>query len=188
MLGRDGQLPKGDQFRRACLVLAGVCLLAVIAGVALKSTVVWRPSAALLCLLLPFGIGALPALREYQFTCWIISAFAVAMIYPDRFLSIGGLDMRHPWLILAVVQLVMFGMGTQMRIADLAGVAKAPHAVGVGILCQFTIMPLLGITLARLFGLPNEIAAGVVLIGSCSSGLASNVMVYMACRVYESIA
>ena len=56
----------------------------------------------------------------------------------------------------------------------------APHAVGVGLFCQFTIMPLLGISLAKLFGLPEEIAAGVVLIGSCSSGLASNVMVYMA--------
>ena len=173
-------MPSIDHVRRGCLILAGVCLLGTIVGVWSQTPAVWRPSLALLCLLLPLGIGAVSALRGYQFTCWIVAAFTVAMIYPERFQSISGVDLRHPWLILAVVQLVMFGMGTQMRIADLAGVAKTPHAVGVGLLCQFTIMPLLGISLATLFGLPKEIAAGVVLIGSCSSGLASNVMVYMA--------
>src|SRR5262249_14624476 len=115
-----------------------------------------------------------------QFTCWIISAFTVAMIYPERLQSVGPVDLRYPWLILVVVQLVMFGMGTQMRITDLVLVAKTPYAVGVGLLGHFTIMPWLGIALAKLFGLPKEIAAGLVLIGSCSSGLASNVMVYIA--------
>ncbi len=50
----------------------------------------------------------------------------------------------------------------------------------VGLSCQFTIMPLLGFSLARMLQLPPEIAAGVILIGSCSSGLASNVMTYIA--------
>ena len=176
----------GTPLRRVLLVLAAVsALLALLAGLGGFAQVT-KPATAVACIGLAFGIGAFPHLRGYQFTCWIVCAFVVAMLYPDRFLSVGPflskgpLDLRHPWLILAVVQLVMFGMGTQMRIADLAGVAKAPHAVGVGLLCQFTIMPLLGIGLARLFGLPDAIAAGVVLIGSCSSGLASNVMVFMA--------
>jgi BASS family bile acid:Na+ symporter len=162
------------------LILAGICLLGTVGGVASDMAAVWRPSAALLCLLLPLGMGAISALRGYQFTCWIISAFTVGMIYPERLQSVGPVDLRYPWLILAVVQLVMFGMGTQMRITDLVLVAKTPYAVGVGLLGHFTIMPLLGIALAKLFGLPNEIAAGLVLIGSCSSGLASNVMVYIA--------
>jgi BASS family bile acid:Na+ symporter len=50
----------------------------------------------------------------------------------------------------------------------------------VGILCHFSIMPLVGFTLTRIFAFPPEIAAGVILIGSCSSGLASNVMAYIA--------
>ena len=45
---------------------------------------------------------------------------------------------------------------------------------------HFTIMPLVGVTLAKSFGFPPEIAAGVVLIGSSPSGLASNVMAYLA--------
>jgi BASS family bile acid:Na+ symporter len=50
----------------------------------------------------------------------------------------------------------------------------------VGILCHFSVMPLVGFSLTRLFHFPPEIAAGIILIGSCSSGLASNVMAYLA--------
>jgi BASS family bile acid:Na+ symporter len=55
-----------------------------------------------------------------------------------------------------------------------------PKGVLVGLSCQFLIMPLLGASLAKVFQLPPEVAAGVILVGSCSSGLASNVMTFMA--------
>jgi BASS family bile acid:Na+ symporter len=74
----------------------------------------------------------------------------------------------------------MFGMGTAMSVRDFSGVVRTPKAVGIGLVCQFTIMPVLGFGLAGLFGFPAEIAAGVVLIGSSPSGLASNVMAYLA--------
>lgn len=129
---------------------------------------------------LAIGLGAIPSLRGYQYTAWIIVAVVAGMLYPQRILFVGGFDMRHPWLILAVVQLVMFGMGTQMSPRDIKGVAKRPRGVLVGLLCQFSIMPLMGFLLSRLFAFPPEIAAGIVLIGTCSSGLASNVMAYLA--------
>ena len=102
------------------------------------------------------------------------------MIYPAHFLHVGPVDLKNKWLFLFIIQTVMFGMGTQMSLKDFAGVLKMPWGVFVGIFCQFTIMPLVGFGLAKAFGLPPEVAAGVVLIGSCSSGLASNVMVYLA--------
>ena len=74
----------------------------------------------------------------------------------------------------------MFGMGTQMNIRDFWGVVQMPKAVIIGITGQFTIMPLVGFALAKAGGFPPEIGAGIILIGSCSSGLASNVMVYLA--------
>ena len=74
----------------------------------------------------------------------------------------------------------MFGMGTAMSVKDFVGVVKMPKGVLVGLVCQFSIMPVLGFTIATLFGFPPEIAAGVVLIGSSPSGLASNVMAYLA--------
>src|SRR5690606_7134155 len=62
---------------------------------------------------------------------------------------------------------------------DFAGVAKSPKGVGVGLVCQFTIMPFIGAGLATVFGFSPEIAAGVVLVGASPSGLASNVMAYI---------
>ena len=79
-----------------------------------------------------------------------------------------------------LLQIIMFGMGTAMSINDFAGVIKSPKTVLIGLMCQFTIMPLLGFGLATIAGFPAEIAAGVVLIGSSPSGLASNVMAYLA--------
>jgi BASS family bile acid:Na+ symporter len=76
--------------------------------------------------------------------------------------------------------IIMFGMGTSMSLKDFKGVITMPKGVLIGLLCQFTIMPLVGYTIATLIGFPPEIAAGVILIGSSPSGLASNVMTYLA--------
>ena len=58
----------------------------------------------------------------------------------------------------------MFGMGTAMSFNDFYGVIKMPKGVLVGLICQFSIMPILGFSLATLFDFPAEIAAGVVLM------------------------
>lgn len=138
--------------------------------------------AALVFLLVAFAVSLrfFRSLRGYQFTAWIVAIVAAAMFYPTQFLHVGGFDMRNKWVMLIAIQLVMFGMGTQMSLHDFAGVAKAPRGVLVGIFCHFTVMPLVGFTLAKAFRFPPEIAAGVILIGSCSSGLSSNVMAFIA--------
>lgn len=138
--------------------------------------------AALIVVLTAFAIGLRfsKTFRGYQFTAWIIAAVAAAMVYPTHILHVGGVDMRNKWLVLIIVQLVMFGMGTQMSLADFSGVAKSPRGVFVGIVCHFSVMPLVGFALIKIFHFQPEIAAGVILIGSCSSGLASNVMAYIA--------
>jgi len=146
----------------------------------MNPTALWQ--AALVVVLTAFAIGLRfsKAFRGYQFTAWIIAVVAAAMIYPAQFLHVGNFDMRNKWVMLIAIQLVMFGMGTQMSVKDFAGVAKSPRGVFVGIFCHFTVMPLVGLALARMFAFPPEIAAGVILIGSCSSGLSSNVMAFMA--------
>ncbi len=118
--------------------------------------------------------------RGYQFTAWILGVVALAMIYPQHILHVGGFDMRNKWVMLIAIQLVMFGMGVHMTLKDFAGVAKSPRGVFIGIVCHFTVMPLVGLALTKIFSFPPEIAAGIILIGSCSSGLASNVMAYIA--------
>jgi BASS family bile acid:Na+ symporter len=168
--------------QKGALALAAAGALLLLAGLTTGSLSLAKPGAALAAVALAIGLGAVPPLRGYRFTAWIVAAVVCAMLYPARFSRLGPYDLRDPWLILAVVQMVMFGMGTQMSLRDLAGVLRMPYGVFVGLVCQFAIMPLLGYTLARGFGFgfEREIAAGIVLIGSCSSGLASNVMAYLA--------
>jgi len=83
-------------------------------------------------------------------------------------------------MILVIIQIVMFGMGIQMSLKDFSGLAQTGKGVAVGLLCHFSVMPLMGLLLTKIFHFEPEIAAGIILIGSCSSGLASNVMVYLA--------
>jgi bile acid:Na+ symporter, BASS family len=140
----------------------------------------WQPVVVILTVALAIGLRFAPKLRGFQFTAWIMAAVMAAMIYPAAFLKWGSLDLNNKWVILFVVQTVMFGMGTQMSLRDFAGIARSPRGVLVGTVGRFTVMPLAGWALIKLFHFPAEIAAGVILIGSCSSGLASNVMAYLA--------
>lgn len=126
------------------------------------------------------GLGHLKSLSGYQYTFWIVTAVCAGLLYPDFFLHMGSFDMRNKWLILIIIQLVMFGMGTQMSIEDFTGIRNSGKGVLIGLLGHFTIMPIMGFIVAKSFGFAPEIAAGIILIGSCSSGLASNVMTYIA--------
>jgi BASS family bile acid:Na+ symporter len=78
------------------------------------------------------------------------------------------------------MQLIMFGMGTGLSLKDFAAVVKMPKGVIAGVLCHYIIMPFVAFTITKLFSFPDEVAAGIVLIGSCPNGLASNVMTYLA--------
>lgn len=75
---------------------------------------------------------------------------------------------------------IMFGMGLTLTAADFKIIATHPKAVAIGVLAQFIIMPLTAWLLAKLFNLPPEIAVGVILVGCCPGGTASNVMTFLA--------
>jgi bile acid:Na+ symporter, BASS family len=117
-------------------------------------------------------------MKNIYFTISIILGAVIAFLFPQYFIQIG--DFKLAELIIPLLQIIMFGMGTTMTKDDFLAVIKSPKAVAVGLACQFTIMPLLGFVLANTFSFPPEIAAGVVLIGCSPSGLASNVMAYIA--------
>lgn len=141
---------------------------------------VTSPIAVFAAVTFALGMGTVSWLKSYRYTAWIVVAIVCGMLYPQAFQKWGNFDLRDKWVILVVVQMVMFGMGTQMSLKDFAGIKSMGKGVLVGIICQFTIMPVTGYILTRIFNFDPEIAAGVILIGSCSSGLASNVMVYIA--------
>lgn len=100
------------------------------------------------------------------------------MTYPGPFQKIGDFELKT--LIVPLIQIIMFGMGSQLSLSNFVDVVRMPKGVFVGIVCQFSIMPLLGFSIAKGFGFPPEIAAGIILVGASPSGLASNVMAYIA--------
>lgn len=136
------------------------------------------PPLSIFLLLLAIGLRGHHFFKGFSFSIIIFSAVTLAMFYPGPFTQVGDFQMRS--LIVPLLQIIMFGMGTAMSLKDFIGVIKMPKSVGVGLVCQFTIMPIIGFTMAKLFGFSNEVAAGIILIGSSPSGLASNVMSYLA--------
>ena len=117
-------------------------------------------------------------LKEYSFTYWVISAVVIGLICYPYIIEIGSFSTKL--LIVPLLQVIMFGMGCTISLQDFLGVIRNPKGVGIGLVCQFTIMPLLGFCIAKGLNLPSDIAAGLILVGSCPSGLASNVMSYIA--------
>jgi len=119
-----------------------------------------------------------PALKSFAFTLWVFAFVAASMFHPAAFGTWFGADLRI--LIVPLIQVIMFGMGTTLGAKDFGRVLTMPWPILVGVVLQLVIMPLLGFGLAKLFGFSPEVAAGVILIGSVSSGVASNVMSYLA--------
>ena len=169
-----------EKLRKLALGIGALALLVLIFGVFADEPEIWKPAAISSAIALSIGIGAIEALKGYQYTAWIITAVICGMTYPETFLQIGSVDLRNKWLILLVIQMVMFGMGMKMSIKDFTGIGKTGKGIAVGLMSHFTVMPLMGFLLTKIFHFEMEIAAGIILIGCCSSGLASNVMTYIA--------
>lgn len=83
-------------------------------------------------------------------------------------------------LISVLLGVVMFGMGLATKVEDFKVVFRRPLDIAIGCAAQFTIMPTLAWALSRLFGLDEALTVGVVLVGCCPGGTASNVITYLA--------
>src|SRR6266480_1344462 len=117
-------------------------------------------------------------LKGLSYTLMILAVVSLAMYHPQHFKTIGSFKLSS--LIIPLLQIIMFGMGTELSLKDFANVIRMPKGIIVGVLFHYIIMPLIGFTIASLFNFPKEIAAGIILVGCCPSGLASNVMSYLA--------
>ena len=84
------------------------------------------------------------------------------------------------WTINPMLGAIMFGMGLTLAPQDFKVVLSRPKDILLGCLTQFTVMPLLALGLTWAFALPKELAIGVILVGCCPGGTASNVITYLA--------
>jgi len=109
-----------------------------------------------------------------RYFVWLVVGCAVlAMRLPELFTGIV------PW-IAYLLGLIMLGMGMTLTFDDFRAVILRPRDIAVGVSAQYLIMPALGFLIAKGLKLSPDLAAGVVLVGTCPSGTASNVMTYLA--------
>ena len=115
----------------------------------------------------------LSGLITRYFLLWIILFSAAAYARPATFEKLDG-------LIVPMLAVIMFAMGMTLRTEDFRRVLSAPAGILAGVGAQYAAMPLLGFVLASAFDAPPLAAAGVILVGSCPGGTASNVITYLA--------
>ena len=104
----------------------------------------------------------------------VLAVGAVSLFVPASFIWIDT------WTINPMLGVIMFGMGLTLSPHDFKVVLSRPKDILIGCLAQFTVMPLLACLLAWCFSLPKELALGVILVGCCPGGTASNVITYLA--------
>ena len=121
------------------------------------------------------ALAALSRFAGNTFALWVLLFAVLAFYLPSVFLPIA----KGGWIV-PLLGLVMFGMGLTLKTADFAEVARRPLRVLIGVLAQFIIMPALAWLLCQALGLPAEIAVGVILVGCCPGGTASNVITWFA--------
>ena len=128
-------------------------------------------------------------LKRFAFTIWVFAFVSASIAYHGSLIKWGNYELKNS--ITPLIQIIMFGMGTTLSLQDFSQVFKRPWPIFVGFVAQFLIMPLTGWSLAnglilgKSFGFTPEsftpeVAAGIVLIGCCPSGVASNVMTYLS--------
>jgi hypothetical protein len=93
-----------------------------------------------------FGVRASERLRGISFSLVIFAAVTFAMCFPAPLVSWGSFKLSV--LIVPLLQIIMFGMGELMSTQDFIAVVKAPKAVALGLVLQYTIMPFMGLAIA----------------------------------------
>ncbi len=104
----------------------------------------------------------------------VLLSAGAALVFP------GALCHLKPSLINPMLGVIMFGMGLTLKGEDFRVVFSRPRDVIIGCVAQFTVMPLLAFALSKLFALDEALMVGVILVGCCPGGTASNVITYLA--------
>ncbi len=162
--------------------LLGLACLAILISFVLNRFTVYDKSTAMISacatVMAAVAIALHSRMRTYSFATWVICFVVVGFLFPKLFLETGPISglKALPYLI----QIAMFGMGATLTFGDFERILRTPWPVAIGFALQYSCMPLLGWGVSKLLNLPPEIALGVILVGSCPGGVASNVITYLA--------
>lgn len=114
------------------------------------------------------------------FPVWILIGATLALFYPPLFSWYATSKFLGTPLIVWGLAIIMLAMGMTLRWEDFRDILEIPKAVAIGFLAQYLIMPSLGWSVSRLFHLPTPYAVGLILVGCCPGGTASNVITFLA--------
>ena len=112
-------------------------------------------------------------LYNSNLSIWVVLFAVVAYLYPPSFLFV------KPFIKL-FFSITMFGIGLVITTEDYKNVIKAPKQILFGVLCQYSIMPLLAFVTAYVFSLPDAFKVGLILTGSAPGAMTSNVISYLS--------
>lgn len=107
------------------------------------------------------------------FAFWVLLFAVLGFVLPDLFKQLT------PYIV-TLLGIIMFGMGLTLSLKDFQEVVRRPLDVGIGVVSQFAVMPLIAVALTSLIPMTPEVAAGVILVGCCPGGTSSNVMTYLS--------
>lgn len=169
---------KKNLIYKLALIVSVVSLLAGILIWAVKGLEYAGPFLIAFFTLLAYGVNGYPTFKGLSFTISILGVVTLAMYYPHLFEEYNGFKLSV--LILPLVQIIMFGMGTTMGVKDFVELIKHPRSVIIGTIAQFLIMPLAGFMLAKVLGFPAEIGVGLILLGCAPTSVTASLFCYLA--------
>jgi len=115
----------------------------------------------------------IPMFLERGFLAIAFSVSVLALWHPEWFTWV------KPYIPMCL-GIIMFGMGLTLNFEDFRDILRKWKLVGLGMILQYTIMPLLAVGISSLLGLPTSAMVGMVVVGACPGGTASNVIAYIA--------
>ncbi|CAL0310702.1 unnamed protein product [Lupinus luteus] len=108
------------------------------------------------------------------FPLWVTIGCVLGLMKPNSF------NWVTPQMNMVGLIIVMLGMGMTLSLEDLRGALSMPKEVLSGFFLQYSVMPLSGYFISKLLNLPPHYAAGLILVGCCPGGTASNIVTYLA--------
>ena len=119
------------------------------------------------------------AFIEKYFFIVILLAAAISFVYPNSFKWVlsefNGINILN-----LLLSIVLFTMGTTLKVDDFINVFKNPKAVAVGISAQYIVMPIVAFCLAGAFSLDVALTVGLILVGTVPGGTASDVITFLS--------
>ncbi|MEE0943044.1 bile acid:sodium symporter family protein [Methanobrevibacter sp.] len=116
---------------------------------------------------------------EKYFFIIVLLAVVISLIYPNAFLWVLG-NFNGINILNLLLGIVLFTMGTTLKLGDFVNVFKNPKEITVGISAQYVIMPIIAFLLARVFSLNDALTVGLILVGTVPGGTASDVITFLS--------